>query len=36
MKIVQARGLQNKASKFNKEIKSLVKDNLYQIQKITT
>jgi hypothetical protein len=35
MKIVQARGLQNKASKFNKEIKSLVKDNLYQIQKIT-
>jgi hypothetical protein len=35
MRIVQARGLQNKASKFNKEIKSLVKDNLYQIQKIT-
>jgi hypothetical protein len=35
MKILQARGLQNKASKYNKEIKSLVLDNLYQIQKIT-
>jgi hypothetical protein len=35
MKIVQARGLQNKASKYNQEIKSLVKDNLYQIQKIS-
>jgi hypothetical protein len=35
MKIVQAKGLQNKVSQYNKEIKSLVKDNLYQIQKIT-
>nr|WP_315173535.1 PcfJ domain-containing protein [uncultured Flavobacterium sp.] len=35
MKIVQSRGLQNKASNYNKEIKSLVKENLYQIQQIT-
>lgn len=35
MKIVQARGMQNKASKYNKEIKSLVKENLLQIQKIS-
>lgn len=35
MKIVQARGLQNKASKYNKEIKSLVQKNLYQIQQIS-
>lgn len=34
MKIIQARGLQNKASQYNKEIKSLVMDNLYQIQQI--
>ena len=33
MKIVQARGLQNKASKFNKEIKELVNANLHQIKK---
>lgn len=33
MKIVQARGLQNKASKFNKEIKQLVNANLHQIRK---
>ena len=35
MKIVQARGLQNKATKYDKEIKSLVKDNLYQIKQIS-
>lgn len=35
MKIVQARGLQNKATKYNKEIKKLVMDNIHQIQKIT-
>jgi hypothetical protein len=34
MKIVQARGLQNKASKYNKEIKQLINDNLlHQIKK---
>jgi hypothetical protein len=33
MKILQARGLQNKASKFNKEIKQLVNANLHQIRK---
>ena len=35
MKIVQARGLQNKATKYDKEIKSLVKDNLNQIKQIS-
>lgn len=35
MKIVQARGLQNKASQYNQEIKSLVNDNLYKIQQIS-
>jgi hypothetical protein len=36
MKIVQARGLQNKATKYNKEIKQLITQNLIpQIQKIT-
>jgi|LakMenEpi03Aug12_release.lakeMendotaPanAssembly.Ray.scaffolds.fasta_scaffold19419_19 hypothetical protein len=35
MKIVQARGLQNKATKYNKEIKELVMQNITQIQKIT-
>lgn len=35
MKIIQARGMQNKASEHNKEIKALVMDNLNQIQKIT-
>ena len=36
MKIVQARGLQNKATQYNKEIKQLVNENLLpQIQKIT-
>lgn len=35
MKIIQARGFQNKASKYNKEIKRLVNDNLHQIKQIT-
>jgi hypothetical protein len=35
MKILQARGLQNKATKYTKEIKSLVMDNIHQIQQIT-
>lgn len=35
MKILQARGLQNKATKYNKEIKQLVNANLHQIQQIT-
>jgi hypothetical protein len=35
MKIIQARGFQNKATKHNKEIKELVKNNIYEIQKIT-
>lgn len=36
MKIIQARGLQNKATQYNKEIKQLVNENLLpQIQKIT-
>lgn len=35
MKILQARGLQNKASAYNKEIKELIYSNLNQIEKIT-
>jgi len=34
LEIVQARGIQNTASKYNKEIVALVKDNLEEIRKI--
>jgi len=34
MEIIQSRGIQNSASKYNKEIVSLVKENIEQIRKI--